>query len=266
MTVRIWFQKHTVKGRMPLLDEWYERHFERVKSKDTVVEIHTLPEEAYPRSTPEGVVRFGAVETFFSQYFAEQALTAQKQGFDAFITGASQDPGLGLARTLVDIPVLGYGETSFHTAAMTGHNFSIVGFIPELSEPLRENLTTMGLLGKFRGFYYISNGAILMQEALQGDTAAFINAFTASARHAINGGAQLVVPGEGLPNEILVHEGIKEIDGVPILDSDGLVVKTAEHIVGLDRLGIHSRSTAGYWMRRPDSEYIDHLAGVFWNH
>ncbi|RGE16316.1 hydantoin racemase [Leucobacter sp. wl10] len=250
---------------MPLLDEWYERHFESVIGPDTVVDIHTLPDTAYPKSTPEGVVRFGAVETFFSHYFAKQAYQAEKLGYDAFVTGASQDPGLHLARTIVGIPVLGYGETSFHTAAMTGHEFAIVGFIPELAEPIRENLTAMGLLPKFRGFHYIENGAAIVPRALQGDTAEFMRAFEATARAAVAAGAQLIVPGEGLPNEILAHEGVSEVDGVPILDSDGLVVKTAEHLVSLQRLGILRRSTVGYWKRRPDPDYLEHLTRVFWS-
>lgn len=264
MTIRIWFQKHTVKGRMPLLDEWYVEHFASVTGPDTIVDIHTLPERAYPKSLPEGVVRFGAVEGFFSQYFAEQAYAAEQQGYDAFITGASQDPGLQLARTLVGIPVLGYGETAFHTAAMTGQSFAVVGFIPELAEPIAENISRMGLESKFRGFTYIEGGADRVGRALQGDTADFLEAFLVAARKAIAGGAQLIIPGEGLPNEILVHEGIIDIDGVPIVDPDGLVVKTAEHLVEMQRLGIMQRSTAGYAQRRPDAEYIRHLTEVFW--
>lgn len=264
MTIRIWFQKHTVKGRMPLLDAWYEEHFARVVGPDTIVDIHTLPERAYPKSLPEGVVRFGAVEGFFSQYFAEQAYAAEQQGYDAFITGASQDPGLQLARTLVGIPVLGYGETAFHTAAMTGQSFAVVGFIPELAEPIAENISRMGLDAKFRGFSYIEGGADRVGRALQGDTADFLAAFREAAGAAVAAGAQLIVPGEGLPNEILVHEGVTEVAGVPVVDPDGLVVRTAEHLVALQRLGIMQRSNAGYAMRRPDAEYVRHLADVFW--
>ncbi len=147
---------------------------------------------------------------------------------------------------------------------MTGHRFAVVGFIPELAEPIRENLRSMGLTHRLTGFHYLPGGAQIVSSALSGDTARFLEAFAEVARQAIAGGANLLIPGEGLPNEILVHEGVNEIDGVPILDSDGLVVKTAEHLVSLARLGIHRRSTAGYWLRRPEPEYLDHLRGVFW--
>jgi allantoin racemase len=264
MTIRIWFQKHTVAGRLPLLDQWYEEHFTAVTRPDTIVGIHTLPEAAYPKAIPEGVVRFGSVETFFSGYFAQQAYAAEQQGYDAFVVGASQDPGLRESRTVSGIPVLGYGEASFHLAAMTGQRFGIVGFIPELAEPLLENINRAGLGHRFSGFQYLPGGAEIVADALRGDTGRFTAAFESAARVAIGQGAQLLLPGEGLPNEILWHLGIHDIDGVPIIDSDGLVVKMAELMVELGRLNVFSRSQAGYWLGRPDPGYLDHLAEVFW--
>lgn len=73
------------------------------------------------------------------------AYQAERAGFDAYVIGTSQDPGLWEARALASIPVLGYGETAFHFAAMTGRRFAVVGFIPELAEPIAENLRRYGL-------------------------------------------------------------------------------------------------------------------------
>jgi allantoin racemase len=263
-SVKIWFQKHTVEGRMPLLDNWYAEHLAAMVSDDVSVVVHTLPEEAYPRQIPEGVVRFGAVETFFSSYFAQQALKAGQQGYDAFVIGTSQDPGLREARTLTHIPVLGYGESAFHMAAMTGHRFAVVGFIPELAEPIRENIAAAGLLHKLAGFHYIDGGQDVITEALSGRPGRFLQEFTTAARQAIRAGAQLLIPGEGLPNEILWSCGVSEIDGVPIIDADGLVVSLAELLVRLSAKNVLKRSTSGYWMARPDDDYLRHLTSVFW--
>lgn len=264
MTIRLWVQKHTVEGRRPLLDAWYREHLDSLVSGDTVIDIHTLPEEAYPAAIPQGVVRFGAVETFFSGYFSRQAVAAEAAGYDAFIIVASQDPGLRESRTLVGIPVLGYGETSFHVAAMIGQRFAVVGFIEELAEPIMENIAAAGLERKLAGFEYIEGGAGVVDAALSGSPGKFIDSFTASARRAIARGAQVIIPGEGLPNEILWHEGITSIDEVPVIDSDGLAVTVAELMVKLTRAKVLGRSGAGYWLRRPDPQFIGHLAKVFW--
>jgi allantoin racemase len=265
-TMRIWFQKHTIEGRLPLLDAWYRDHFDELVSEGTTVDIHTLPMDAYPSAIPEGAVRFGVVETFFSAYFAQQSHAAERAGYDAFIVGASQDPGLREARSLAGIPVLGYGETAFHIAAMSGHRFGVVGFIPELAEPIMDNLSASGLSHRLTGFEYLRDGAATVQEALSGNATRFLEAFAASARKVIDKGAQVLIPGEGLPNEILWHEGVTEVDGVPIMDVDGLVVKTAELLVGLRSTKVLGRSAAGYWLRRPDPAFVDHLASVFWAH
>lgn len=261
---RIWIQKHTVEGRRPLLDAWYRDHLAALVSDETEIDIHTLPAEAYASSLPEGMVRYGAIETFFSEYFACQAVAAERAGYDAFITLASQDPGLHSARSLVGIPVLGYGETSFHMAAMSGQRFAVVGFIEELEEILRENLARARLEHLCAGFEYVEGGAEVVEEGLTGRPERFVASFLAAARRAVARGAQLIIPGEGLPNEILWREGITELDGVPIVDSDGLVVTMAELSVRLIRAGVFGRSHAGYWLRRPDPAFMAHLQDVFW--
>lgn len=264
MSMRLWVQKHTVEGRRPLLDAWYREHLATLVAEDTVIDIHTLPADAYPAAIPQGVVRFGAVETFFSTYFSRQAMAAETAGYDAFVIVTAQDPGLREARSLAGIPVLSYGETSFHVAAMTGQRFAVVGFIEQLAEPLLENITSARLEHRFVGFEYIDGGASAVDTALSGDPVAFIDSYTAAARRAIARGAQVIIPGEGLPNEILWHEGITSIDSVPIIDSDGLTVAMAELLVRLTRAKVIGRSNAGYWFSRPDQGFLTHLAEVFW--
>jgi allantoin racemase len=51
---------------------------------------------------------------------------AQAKGLDAVILGCFGDPGLEAARELVDIPVIGPGESSMLLAASLGHRFTVV--------------------------------------------------------------------------------------------------------------------------------------------
>ena len=261
---RIWFQKHTVRGRLPLLDQWYEDHLASISLNGTTIDIHTLPPEAYPADLPEGFVRYGALETFFASYFTRQAVAAEREGYDAFVIGTSQDAGLREARSLVSIPVLGYGETAFHIAGMAGQRFAVVGFIPELQEPIEANIVASGLARWLVGFQYIENGAALVEDALRGDPAPFLDTYQAAAQRAIAQGAQQILPGEGLPNEVLYHLGIHHVDGVPIIDPDALLVKAAELMVDLERQKVFTRSSAGYWFRRPDAAVMDLMREVFW--
>ncbi|MDA8294844.1 MAG: aspartate/glutamate racemase family protein [Actinomycetota bacterium] len=261
--VRVWFQKHTVEGRLPLLDDAYREHFAAVARPGTEVVVRTLPEAAYDSPIPAGFVRYGAVEAFFAAHFVAAAWHAEQQGFDAFIVGASQDPGLVEARAVTGIPVLGYGETAFHLAAMTGRSIGVVGFIPELEEPLRENLERFGLSGRVRAFSYVDTPAEVMVQALRGEPGPFLAAFTEAADRVVARGAEVIIPGEGLPNEVLWAAGIRSHGGAAILDPDGMVVKAAELLVDLRRSGILGPSLNGYRSRRPPADVLAHLVEVF---
>lgn len=261
--VRLWFQKHTVEGRLPYLDDAYRRHFAAVARPGTEVVIRTLPEAAYETSIPAGFVRYGAVEALFSAHFAAAAWHAEQRGFDAFLIGASQDPGLPEARALTGIPVLGYGETAFHLAAMTGRSIGVVGFIPELEEPLRENLDRFGLAERVRAFAYVDTPSEVMVEALRGDAGRFLAAFTVAADLVVARGAEVIVPGEGLPNEVLWAAGIHAHAGAAILDPGGMLVKAAELLVDLRRLNILGPSDNGYRSRRPPERELARLVSLF---
>lgn len=244
--IRLWFQKHTVAGRMPLLDEAYERHIAAVVSPGTEVHIETLPATTYESSLPEGFVRYGAAEVFFAWHFTAQALVAEEAGYDAYLIGTSQDPGLLEARTVATIPVLGYGETAFFTCASMGLRFGVVGFIPELAEPIAENVERYGLGKWLAGFEHLEAGADMVRDALSGRPERFLDAYEKACERMVRRGAQIIVPGEGLPNEILVAAGIRHVAAVPFLDADGLLLKAAEQAVTLRRLGVVPAPDHGY--------------------
>lgn len=260
---RIWFQKHTVPGRVPALDAMYDRHFAAVLPAGIELHVASLPPAAYDRELPEGMVRYGSAEAMFATHFVSQAIEAERAGFDAYVIGTSQDPGLREARSLVSIPVVGYGETAFGVTAMAGQRFGIVGFIPELAEPLRENVERQGLGRWLAGFEYLAGGVATLQAAFAGDHDRFRSDFLAAARLLLDRGAEAIVPGEGLPNEILVHLGMSEVDGAPIVDADGLAVRYAALLVELRRLGVVGGTGRGYWHRKLPTGTVDHLRASF---
>lgn len=261
--MRIWYQKHAVTGRVPGLDAAYRAHLDRVARPGTTVDVHGLPAATYDVPLPAALVRYGAVEDLFAGWFGVQAVRAERAGYDAYVIGTSQDPGLAAARGLVGIPVLGYGETVMHLAAMLCDRFAFVGFIPALAEPLTANASRYGVGDRLAGCWYTSAGPGEVTAALEGDAGSFVDAFRSAARQAIAAGAQLLVPGEGLPNEILVREGISKVDGVGVLDPDGLLVAQAELLVNAVRLGMAAPAQTGYRHTRPTREQLDHLLALY---
>ncbi|GAA0572652.1 hypothetical protein GCM10010172_66510 [Paractinoplanes ferrugineus] len=264
--MRIWLQKHTVAGRLPLLDKWYEAHLNAIIAPDTTIDIHTLPEGTYDDATPFDYVGFGNLALRFNGYFAETALTAEREGYDAWIIAAGQDPGLREARTLATIPALGYTETATFVAAMQNHRFGVLGFMPKLREPITDNIHRQGLSHLLTSYQIVRDGAEAVRQALDGSFDLFLDSFGRAAEAAAEAGAQLLIPAEGIPNEIFWHLGIHELHGLPVVDPAGLAVKTAELLVGAHGLGILGRTAAGYWFRRPEPRVSDHVERVFQGH
>lgn len=253
--MKIWLQKHTVEGRLPLLDETYRRHVAKVLGEGAEVHVAGLPRETYEALLPAGHVRYGSAEAMFSWYFGAQALVAERAGYDAYVIGASTDPGIEAARAIAQIPVLGFGETAFFACAQRGLRFGIVGCVSELQVMLRANLRRYGLMDWLVGFGYLHDGPSLVRQALQGEPAAFLAEFRRQAQDMIRLGAQVLIPGEGLPNEVLFANAVAEIDGTPILDGNGLLLTTAEHQLRVAALGVFGLPTSGFQHARlPEAE------------
>ena len=73
-------------------------------------------------------------------------MLAERLGtFDAAVVAAFGDPGLGGARELMPVPVIGLAEASMLTACMLGRRFSIVSFARALGPWFRECVAAHGL-------------------------------------------------------------------------------------------------------------------------
>lgn len=193
----------------------------------------------------------------------KMAVQAENQGFDVFIIGTSQDPGLRECRALVDIPVIGYGECAAIYSLISGFKVGVVGFIPELFEAIKENYVRMGLSDLLAGSSALQGGPDIMVEAFNGNTKRHRESFFESSRELIANGATVIIPGEGLSNELLVSQGITEVDGVPILDPITLTLEFARLMHSLKKFGVPNKSQFGYWTKSLDKNARDRLLSIF---
>jgi Asp/Glu/hydantoin racemase len=66
-------------------------------------------------------------------------------GYDAVVVAAFGDPGLGGARELLEVPVVGLSEAAMLTSCMLGRRFAIVSFSATLGPWYRECVAYHGL-------------------------------------------------------------------------------------------------------------------------
>ncbi len=112
-------------------------YIDEVKSPDTKVVL---------QGTRVGRIdSFRFFETLDWISILDSVIGAEQDGYDAVAIGNILDPALREARSMVDIPVLGLGETSMLTACMMGSRFALIGVNPYFGGRFEENVAKYGL-------------------------------------------------------------------------------------------------------------------------
>jgi allantoin racemase len=169
----------------------------------------------------------------------DAALGAEEQGYDGFVLGHFQDPGLYEARSALRIPVIGTGEATLHLAAQLGRRIALVSIDPVFEVWHYEQAERYGL--KDRVVAVGGLGAVPedFAAAFAGDAAAFarmLAGFRDCARPLVEKGADVVIPAGVLPGLLLARERGLTIGHAPVVNCAAVALKTAEMWVALHRL------------------------------
>lgn len=91
-----------------------------------------------------------SIESLYEEYAAipctvQQAVQAEKAGYDAIILGCYADPGIDAIREMVSIPVAGPFECSVLTSLMLGYRFGILTVTESMISMLEEKASALGV-------------------------------------------------------------------------------------------------------------------------
>lgn len=254
MTLRIWEQGLAAAYSLPGYARMIVDHYRAFQSRGTEVVVHGVKDDAgeLARQVSGQAVKYVALHRRYALQIAANAQRAEAEGFDAFIIGALQDTGLLEARTLVDIPVLGYGEVSMHTACLFGERFGFVAINPEMEQLLQTQVRECGLEARSAPTTYMDCGYDDLRDAVDGRTARFLEAFHVAARQAVHRhDVDVLLPGQTIIAELLWREGIKEIEKAVVLDPRLALLKTAEMLIEFRRAGTGISRRGFYWAKPP---------------
>lgn len=262
MSVRIWHQSFTVLSDLGAYDAALKAHFKRVARADTEIVMHGMRPGTYRSSYPGSDIRHAGLQHLHSIQFIEAGLAAEREGFDAYAISTLPDPALREIRSMLGIPVVGYGESAMLTSCLLGARFAVMVFISELTDLIAENARRYGLGERFAG---VTDVGFRFDDVLKGfaDPAPLIERFRAAARQRIAAGAEVVIPGEAPLCVLLASQGVSQVDGVPVLDSLSCWVKQAELLVDLKRQSGVERCQRGYFNEKPARERIDELMAFY---
>lgn len=260
--MRLWHQSFTVLQDLGAYDAALKAHFQRVARPGTEIVMHGMMPGTYRTNYPGNDIRHAGLQHLHSLQFLRAGLQAEDEGFDAYAISTLPDPGLRAIRSLLSIPVVGYGESAMLTSCLLGSRFSIVVFIDELTDLLRDNARQYGLDSRLVG---VNDVGFRFTDVLAGfaNPQPLIERFVTSARAQIAQGAEVIIPGEAPLCVLLASQGVSQVDGVPVLDSLACWVKQAEMLVDLKRDSGIQRCQRGYFHEPPPRERVRELLGFY---
>ena len=225
--VRIWHQGFVELETVPRYVAALERHVRAVASPGTTVDLHGLRPGTYtPHRTAAHLARDDALRPLGVAQVVENAVRAEREGYDAVAITIVQDLGLREARARVRIPVAGYGEAAMRAAAETGP-FAVVAFDRGIAEQIDAEIAALGLGARALPTELVDTDYGAVVDAFDRPER-LASAFAAAARRAVARGARAVVPGQTIMAEALWQHGVREVDGVPVIDALGVTVAAAE--------------------------------------
>jgi allantoin racemase len=188
---------------------------------------------------------FRFFESLDSVSILDSVLDAEQSGFDAVAIGNILDPGMREARSMVDIPVLGLGETSMLTACLMGSQFSLVGVNPYFGGRFEENVAKYGLQNRLAGIECMDLTPHQLDACFSDENGRkrATDSFVAAARATMARGAEVIIPAGGRVTAFLNAVGLREVDGAPVLDGTATLLAMTESAVRI-------RAAAGSFVSR----------------
>jgi Asp/Glu/hydantoin racemase len=262
--MKIWHQSFTVLDHLDAYKEALQVHFKRVARPDTQIDMHGMHPSTYRTNYPGNDIRHVGLHNLHALQFIANAVQAQREGYDVFALSSLPDPGLREIRALVDIPVVGYGESAMFTACQLGRKFGVLVFIDDLNELIAQNAHGHGLAERFAGAEPVGFTFNDVLKAYgEGGAGELLERFRESARRLIARGADVIIPGEAPMNILLARSGLNEVDGVPVLDSLAVWVKQAEMMHDLRTLCGTKPSRKGYYHKLPDAQRVQEVLAFY---
>ncbi len=191
----------------------------------------------------------------------QAALRAESQGFDAFVLGHFQEPGLVECRSAVDIPVVSLGEATMLYACSLGRRVGLVTISPVFIPWHEEQVRRHGLEQRVIGATAIAADLSRFIRAFEdpAEYAALRADFVEQVRPLIARGADVLIPAGGLPMLLLAREQPFTIDGALVLEGIAAVLKAAEMAVAMHRLTGAVAGRSGMYRKAPEGAVADYV-------
>ena len=233
--MRIWVQVFSSRERNPDFHEALEQHLRSVAEPGTEIEVH---------GTRKGGLgeQFRFFQAIDTPDIIENVLKCREakgeKRYDAFVSLNSTDPALVEAREILEMPVLGFLETTALVSCMMGRTFSLITPNPKFALSYSQKIQLYGLSERLASIEAMNIPHLPDYRQAYIDPAAHqrvMNEFDSAARRAVAAGAEVIIPC-GSHAVLQARRAVREIDGALVIDGLAILLKMAETAVKIQRL------------------------------
>ena len=169
--------------------------------------------------------------TMADAFVLEAGLSAVAEGYDAVCINSMSDSGLTALRSRLDIPVVGPGQACFLTAAMLGHQFSVITMWDRWKPLYRKVALELEMQHRLASIESIDTRPDA-EELLAGKEEVVFAKLEAAARRAIDDhGADVIILGSTTMHQSA--EFLSDALEVPVLNPGLIALKQCEMLVQL---------------------------------
>jgi allantoin racemase len=199
--------------------------------------IECVSPQAGPRSIE------GFADEQLAGYHTVDLVARTRGRYDAYVIACYGDPALAACREVVDVPVVGIAEASFHLASLVAYKWSIVTVLPRVKPLLEELVHRNGMELRCASIRCTPLTVLEIEEDLDRTKRMMVE----EGREAVErDGAEAILLGcAGLGP---LDKRMQEELGVPVFDGTACAVKLAE---SLHSYGVTTSKVAAYKSPEP---------------
>lgn len=244
--MKLWLQSGGDFGVNPIWNDYeasLEKHFRKVARAGTDISVHGT------RAFSERVRTYQYDVYLHTAQIIENAILAEREGYDAFATLGMQDYGFLEVREAVGIPVIFPVENALHVASLIAPKIAFLTYSRVLLPRLNEKAKAYGYHDRLTAGGWVDLTPRDLANAFN-KPEPVIGVLEAEAKKIAAQGANILITAGNPITMLLVELGIRELGGVRVLDSQGILVKMAELMVDLHQMGIN-RDGMGHYASQP---------------
>jgi Asp/Glu/hydantoin racemase len=192
------------------------------------------------------------------------AVSAQEQGYSAFVIGHFQEPALAEARAAVDIPVIGLGEATMLHACTLGRKAGLVTINPTFVPYHEDQIARHGLADRIVAVRAVEAQVGDFNEAFSDDHLyrRMRDEFVRQAEPLLGLGVDVIIPAGGYPMLLFSREDSFTIGGATVLNGLPVALAAAQTAVSLRRLnGTATSRRSAFALPAPEAikEFREHF-------